>query len=65
VATRAARIPIRKTGEWWSLAQDERRAIFEERSKHVASMGAMLRATVHLPGEKNAQMAKNRTMRAA
>jgi hypothetical protein len=36
-ATRAALIPIRKSDAWWSLAQDERRAVFEERSQHVAS----------------------------
>ncbi len=34
-ATRAALIPIRKVDEWWSLAQDERRTIFEERSRHI------------------------------
>ena len=34
-ATRAALIPIRKTEAWWALAQDERRAIFEERSRHI------------------------------
>ena len=34
-ATRAALIPIRKTAEWWSLPQDERRLIFEERSHHT------------------------------
>lgn len=34
-ATRAALIPIRKKDEWWNLAQDERRAIFEERSNHI------------------------------
>jgi hypothetical protein len=34
-ATRAALIPIRKTGAWWALAQDERRAIFEEQSRHI------------------------------
>ncbi len=34
-ATRAALIPVRKTGAWWELAQDERRAIFEERSRHI------------------------------
>ncbi len=34
-ASRAALIPIRKTEAWWSLAQDERRAIFEERSRHI------------------------------
>ncbi len=35
-ATRAALIPIRKSEAWWMLAQDERRAIFEERSRHVS-----------------------------
>ncbi len=31
----AALIPIRKSAAWWDLAQDERRAIFEERSHHT------------------------------
>ena len=31
---RAALIPIRKSAAWWTLAQDERRAIFEETSHH-------------------------------
>lgn len=35
-ATCAALIPIRKTAAWWDLAQDERRAIFEETSHHTA-----------------------------
>jgi hypothetical protein len=35
-ATRAALIPIRKSAVWWALAQDERRAIFEESSRHIA-----------------------------
>ena len=35
-ATRAALIPIRKTEAWWNLAQDTRRAIFEERSRHTS-----------------------------
>lgn len=35
-ATCAALIPIRKNATWWNLAQDERRAIFEERSRHIA-----------------------------
>lgn len=35
-ATRAALIPIRKADAWWTLAQDERRAIFEEASRHIA-----------------------------
>jgi chlorite dismutase len=34
-ATHAALIPIRKSGAWWELAQDERRAIFEETSHHT------------------------------
>jgi len=34
-ATRAALIPIRKAAAWWDLAQDERRAIFEEQSRHI------------------------------
>lgn len=32
----AALIPIRKTAAWWSLAQDQRRSIFEEQSGHIA-----------------------------
>ncbi|MDZ4843478.1 MAG: chlorite dismutase family protein [Hyphomicrobium aestuarii] len=32
----AALIPIRKSPAWWALAQDERRAIFEEASHHTA-----------------------------
>jgi Chlorite dismutase len=35
-ATRAALIPIRKTEAWWMMAQDERKAIFEEQSRHIA-----------------------------
>jgi chlorite dismutase len=35
-ATCAALIPIRKSSAWWDLAQDERRAIFEEQSRHIA-----------------------------
>lgn len=35
-ATRAALIPIRKSEVWWALPQDERRAIFEEQSRHIA-----------------------------
>ncbi|HEU4536645.1 MAG TPA: chlorite dismutase family protein, partial [Polyangiaceae bacterium] len=34
-ATHAALIPIRKNAAWWALTQDERRAIFEDRSNHV------------------------------
>jgi hypothetical protein len=35
-ATCAALIPIRKADRWWALPQDERRAIFETRSRHTA-----------------------------
>lgn len=35
-ATCAALIPIRKSEKWWALPQDERRAIFEARSRHIA-----------------------------
>ena len=34
--TRAALIPIRKSPDWWGLTQDERRAVFEAQSKHIA-----------------------------
>ena len=34
-ATCAALIPIRKNAQWWSLPQDQRREIFEERSHHI------------------------------
>ncbi len=36
-ATHAALIPIKKSADWWALAQDERRAIFEERSHHIGT----------------------------
>lgn len=32
----AALIPLRKTAAWWDLPQDERRAIFEAKSRHIA-----------------------------
>jgi hypothetical protein len=35
-ATCAALIPIRKSAEWWAMPQDERRAVFEESSHHLA-----------------------------
>ncbi len=34
-AERGALIPIKKSDAWWALSQDERRAIFEERSNHI------------------------------
>jgi chlorite dismutase len=36
-ATRAALIPIRKSAAWWELTQEERRAIFEDKSHHIAA----------------------------
>jgi Chlorite dismutase len=36
-ATCAALIPIRKTPAWWDLTVEERRAIFEDKSHHIAS----------------------------
>jgi hypothetical protein len=35
-ATLAAMIPIRKSPAWWAMAQDERRAIFEDQSRQTA-----------------------------
>ena len=35
-ARRAALIPIKKSAAWWDLAQNERRAIFEDVSRHTA-----------------------------
>ncbi len=36
-ATYAALIPIKKNEIWWTLAQDERRKIFESQSHHTAT----------------------------
>jgi hypothetical protein len=36
-ATHGALIPIRKNAKWWGLTQEERRAIFEDRSHHTAT----------------------------
>ena len=35
-STRAALIPVRKSAAWWALPQDERREVFEARSRHIA-----------------------------
>lgn len=35
-ATYASLIPIRKSPAWWDLTQDERRTIYEERSRHTS-----------------------------
>ena len=36
-STRAALIPVRKSPAWWELAQDERRRILEDRSRHIST----------------------------
>jgi hypothetical protein len=47
----AAMIPIKKSAVWWNLAQDERRAIFEETSHHteigLAYLPAVARQLYH------------------
>jgi hypothetical protein len=35
-STRAVLIPIRKSAAWWAMAQDERRAVMEESSRHFS-----------------------------
>ncbi len=35
-ATRAALIPIKKSAAWWDMTQEERRAIFDAKSHHIA-----------------------------
>jgi chlorite dismutase len=37
LATCATLIPITKSAAWWALPQDERRVIFEQRSRHIAT----------------------------
>lgn len=50
-ATRAALIPITKSAAWWALAQDERRAVLEEQSRHITIgseyLAAVSRQLVH------------------
>ncbi|MDX1918974.1 MAG: chlorite dismutase family protein [Candidatus Caenarcaniphilales bacterium] len=36
-AAKAALIPIRKSADWWDLAQDERRKIIESESRHISN----------------------------
>jgi hypothetical protein len=43
-ATLAALIPISKSPSWWALTQEERRAIIETRSHHIATGVAYLPA---------------------
>lgn len=35
-ATLGALIPIRKSEDWWNLTQDERRDVFEAKSRHIS-----------------------------
>lgn len=50
-STRGALIPIRKTAAWWELAQDTRRAIMQETSRHITIgmeyMPAIARRLLH------------------
>ena len=46
-AINGALIPIKKTVEWWSLSQEERRRIFEEQSNHVKTGMMFLPAIAH------------------
>jgi hypothetical protein len=50
-ATCAALIPIAKSAAWWAMAQDERRAVIEEQSRHIAVgseyLSAISRQLVH------------------
>jgi chlorite dismutase len=50
-ATYAALIPITKSAAWWALAQDERRSILEDKSRHIAIgsdyLSAVSRQLVH------------------
>ena len=43
-ATLAALIPISKSPAWWDLTQEERRAVLETRSRHIATGLASLPA---------------------
>ncbi|MBC7980166.1 MAG: chlorite dismutase family protein [Armatimonadetes bacterium] len=36
-ATCAALIPVKKNETWWAMTQEDRREIFEEKSKHIAT----------------------------
>lgn len=36
-ATYSALIPIKKSAAWWDLTQEERRRIFEDKSRHIAA----------------------------
>ena len=57
-ATRAALIPIAKSAAWWAMAQDERRAVLEDKSRHIAIgsdyLSAVSRQLVHCRDQPDA-----------
>lgn len=59
VATRAALIPLSKSAAWWAMAQDERRAVLEEKSHHIAIgadyLAAVSRQLVHCRDQPGAE----------
>jgi hypothetical protein len=58
-ATHAALIPITKSAAWWAMAQDERRAVLEDKSRHIAIgvdyLSAVARQLVHCRDQPGAQ----------
>ncbi|MBS0549699.1 MAG: chlorite dismutase family protein [Proteobacteria bacterium] len=58
-ATRGALIPITKSAAWWGMAQDERRAVLEDRSQHIAIgsdyLSVVSRQLVHCRDQEGAQ----------
>jgi len=58
-ATRAALIPITKSVAWWGMAQDERRAVLEQKSRHIAIgsdyLSVVSRQLVHCRDQAAAQ----------
>jgi hypothetical protein len=63
----ATLITIRKSAKWWALTQDERRTLFEEKSKHVAVrlkyLPGVARRLHHCRdlGERDIEVAKQET----
>lgn len=58
-ATRAALIPITKSAAWWGMAQDERRTVLEDKSRHIAIgsdyLSVVSRQLVHCRDQPGAQ----------
>jgi len=58
-ATCAALIPITKSAGWWAMAQDERRAVLEDKSRHIAIgidyLSVVSRQLVHCRDQPGAQ----------